>query len=168
MKTSINGGHHNILTQLLHNTSSWVGHYVNDPANREAGQLFRSPDEGEISSIEIFSELVQQPGDMELRFCAFDDTNQQWGRVLTSTRLKVNKGDNARWLGFHLDPVHLKKGQNYGFILRSDNAFIAIGERVWTSNDQHDCGKEWTGHHYGTEGNFYEHFSLAYKIDFVN
>ena len=168
MKTGNNSSQYSILSQLFHNTSSWIGHYINDTALREAGQVFQCPENAQLERIEVFSELVQQPGNVQMKIYRFDEANQQWGSLLGSASLLVKRDDTLRWVGFNIVPLSLQKGENYGFILRSDDAFVALGEAAWPTHTEHHCGKEWTGINYGDQGQFYDHFSLAYKIDLVS
>jgi len=156
---------HCIINQLFHNTSSWVGHFEHDPRTREAGQVFSLPGETDLSGIEVFTEMVSHPGRLLLELYRFDSENQEWGSLLASSERMVGREDESRWVLFPVDKVHLKKNENYGFILSSQEAFVALGEAAWPQNAKHNWGKEWTGSDHDADGHFYDHFSLAFILD---
>ncbi|MBI1342565.1 MAG: hypothetical protein GC171_06510 [Terrimonas sp.] len=165
MKTTSNGRHHSILTQLFHNRISWIGHFNNDPNIKKAGQVFACPDKAEVDRIEVFSDMVQHPGTMQMTLHRFDDKNNTWGPIIAAAERDIQLNENARWISFDIPPVSLEKNQNYGFILSSADAFVALGEAAWPNNTDHHCGQEWTADDHESGGRFYDHFSLAYKLD---
>lgn len=165
MKNSITGLPNPILTQMVHNTTSWVGHFELDPRTREAGQVFASPEETELEGIEIFTDLVHHPGRVLLELYRFDGDQREWGSLLASAEREVAHSDDSSWIQFRVDPVHLEKGKQYGFIVSSQEAFVALGEAAWPNDAAHPWGKEYTASDSDADGHFYDHFSLAYKLD---
>ncbi|MDX1956444.1 MAG: hypothetical protein SFU20_13015 [Chitinophagaceae bacterium] len=165
MEKRITGLPNPILTQMVHNTTSWVGHFEHDPRTREAGQVFSCPDETDLGGIEIFSDLVHHPGRVLLELYRFDLENQEWGPLLASSEREVGREDDSSWIQFRVDPVHLEKGSQYGFIVSSQEAFVALGEAAWPNDASHPWGKEWSASDVDADGHFYDHFSLAFKLD---
>ena len=136
---------HPILSQTENNTTLWIGHLQTDPNDHFAGQTFKCPADGQVNNIQVFSSTVQQPGDVGLTL--------------------LQKGDDARWVRFYLQPVSLKKDATYGFRLQSDNALIGIGEAASHSKRPFDFGKEWKGASNNEKGDYYSYFSLAFKVE---
>lgn len=65
--------------QLTHNTISWLGQRKSDQKKIIAGQTFIANKDGQLTQIEVFSEIVTLPGTVTLSLYAFDLVTQQWG-----------------------------------------------------------------------------------------
>lgn len=167
MEKRITGLPHPIFTQSVHNTTSWVGHFEHDPRTREAGQVFLSPDETDLNGIEVFTDLVHHPGRILLELYKFDGVLGEWGPLLATAEKEVGRSDDESWVRFGVDRVHLEQGKQYGFILSSQEAFVALGEAAWSNDSPHPWGKEWSASDLDADGHFYDHFSLAFKLDTV-
>jgi hypothetical protein len=164
-KRNIKDSHHAIITQLYKNTSSWIGHYDLYPQETEAGQVFECPADGELDAIEVYSEAVCRPGTLCLTLHQFDEKEGTWGPEIAHSEIDVRYGDEAKWLSFPVQPVHLQRKGSYGFKIGSHDAFIAVGEAAWTSAKPLVWGKEWTAGTHNLKGRYYRYFSLAFKVD---
>ena len=156
---------HPILSQTENNTTLWIGHLQTDPNDHFAGQTFKCPADGQVNNIQVFSSTVQQPGDVGLTLHEFDPPSKTWGPAIGDATMFLQKGDDARWVRFCLQPVSLKKDATYGFRLQSDNALIGIGEAASHSKRPFDFGKEWKGASNNEKGDYYSYFSLAFKVE---
>lgn len=162
MKTNRNS--RPVLTQTQNNTTLWIGHLQSDPQGRLAGQTFQCPSEGSLNNIQVFSTAVSQEGEVILTLHEFDAASKQWGAAIAESRFTVEKRDEAHWISFELEPVHLQKDKVYGFRLKSDNALIGIGEAA-SHAQQPFSGHAWNSRSEHGQGNFYRYFSLAYKVE---
>ncbi len=160
-----NRNSHPILSQTKNNTTLWVGHLKTDPNDHIAGQTFKCPSDGLVNNIQVYSSTVQQPGDVALSLHEFDPTSQTWGPAICNSSLFFEKGDDARWISFHLSPVELKKDLTYGFRLQTENALIGIGEAASHSQQPFTFGNEWQNDIGNEKGHFYSYFSLAFKVE---
>jgi len=156
---------HPIITQTKNNTTLWIGHLQTDPTDHFAGQTFKCPDEGLIDNIQVYSSTVYNPGEMQLTFHEFDDSTQTWGTSIGNSSLTLQKGDDARWIRFELQPMLLRKGITYGFRLYTNNAMIGIGEAATGTQQPFTFGHEWSGDSANMQGHFFSYFSLAFKIE---
>jgi hypothetical protein len=154
-----------ILTQTQNNTTLWIGHLHNDPTDHFAGQTFTSPSSGMLDNIQVFSSAVQTPGDVELTLHEFDTGHKTWGLSIGHSIVQVHKGDDARWIRFNLPSIHLRDGATYGFRLHTKNAMIGLGEAATGNKEPFTFGHEWHADSINQQGNFYSHFSLAFKIE---
>ena len=82
-----------VITQVENNTTVWVGHLQTDPTDHFAGQTFTCPCSGDLNNIQVYSAMVQNPGEMLLSLHAFDQESKTWGPVLASAMTEVEKND---------------------------------------------------------------------------
>lgn len=155
---------HPVISQTVNNTTLWIGHLHADPNDHLAGQTFSCPNDSLINNIQVFSAIVQQPGDLSLTLHEFDPESKNWGPSIANATLSLERGDVSKWISFTLQPVELKKNAAYGFRLRSDNGLIGIGEAASQAHRPFVFGQEWKGDSDTGKGNFYRYFSLAFKV----
>lgn len=156
-----------LITQTKNNTTLWIGHLQNDPTDHFAGQTFKCPSEGVLDNIQIFSSTVQLPGEMELTLFEFDPNTKTWGTPIAHSNLVIEKGDDAKWLTFELQPVALNKDATYGFRLQSGNALIGIGEAATGTLQPFTFGHAWSADSKDMQGHFFTYFSLAFKVELI-
>lgn len=154
-----------VISQTKNNTTLWIGHLHADPNDHFAGQVFRSPAEGPVNTIQVFSASVHQPGNMALSLHEFDPASRSWGPAIGNASHAFEKGDDGHWVSFRLDPVSLKKDAMYGFRLHADNALIGIGEAVSHAKQPFAFGYEWKANTKNEKGHYYSYFSLAFKVE---
>lgn len=153
-----------VITQVENNTTLWIGHFLNDPADHFAGQTFQCPAAGVLDNIQLFSSAVPQPGKLELTLHEFDENTRSWGPAIGQAALQVNKSDDARWLRFPMPAISLVQGNNYGFRLQTRDAMIGLGEAATGFKDPFN-GQEWKADSINRQGYYYSYFSLTYKVE---
>jgi hypothetical protein len=154
-----------VLTQTQNNTTLWIGHLQTDPTDHFAGQTFKCPSEGLLNNIQVYSSAVQLPGEMSLTLHEFDTNTKTWGPSVGNSTLLLERGDDAKWIRFELQPVPLRKDVTYGFRLQTNNALIGIGEAASGTKEPFTFGHEWSGDSKNMKGHFFTYFSLAFKIE---
>lgn len=164
MKTSTRSSHA-ILSQTQNNTTLWIGHLKTDPTDHFAGQTFTCPSEGLLNNIQVYSASVTNPGEVSLTLHEFDPVAKTWGPAIGNSRLQIKTGDEARWVRFELEPVYLKKNETYGFRLNTNDAFIGLGEAASGAKKPFAFGLAWNGDTNNQRGNFFNYFSLAFKVE---
>jgi len=167
MQTTKHNNSHPVLSQTKNNTTLWVGHLKTDPNDHFAGQTFDCPAEGLVENIQIYSSSVHEPGDLALTLHEFDSVTKTWGPAIGHATMHFDKGDDSRWISFHLAPVSLKKDAAYGFRLKTENAMIGIGEAASHSHQPFSFGQAWKGDSKNEKGHYYRYFSLAFKVEMV-
>jgi len=153
-----------VITQIENNTTLWIGHLQSDPTDHFAGQTFTCPASGDLSNIQVYSEVVHSPGHIRLSLHAFDEETKSWGSVLASAITEVDKNDEDTWIRFEMPPMPLHKRATYGFRLYADQAMIALGEGA-TAGEKPFKGQEWHADSNNQTGEFYNYFSLAFKVE---
>lgn len=153
-----------VITQAQNNTTLWVGQLYNDPTDHLAGQTFYCTTEGVLDNIQVFSEAVQKPGDLELTLHEFEEGKRNWALPIGQAALQVKKLDHAKWIQFAMPNLPLHAGKIYGFRLKAVNALIGLGEAA-TGNQQPFEGQEWHSDSMNGEGHFFSYFSLAFKVE---
>lgn len=154
-----------ILSQTQNNTTLWIGHLSNETNDHLAGQTFTCPVEGLLNNIQVFSQAVPLPGNLKLSLHEFDCTSKSWGRSIAEAGLELQKSDEARWIRFELEPVVLKQNACYGFRLHSDNACIGLGEAASSAHKPFGFGQSWIGNNHNKIGEYFNYFSLAFKVE---
>jgi len=154
-----------VLTQTQTNTTLWIGHLQTDPTDHFAGQTFKCPSEGLLDNIQVYSSAVQHPGEISLTLHEFDDSTKSWGPPIGNSTLGLQRGDDAKWIRFVLQPVTLRKNGTYGFRLQTSNALIGIGEAATGTKEPFTFGHEWSGDSKDMQGRFFTYFSLAFKVE---
>ena len=158
-------GSHSILSQTKNNTTLWIGHLENDTNDHFAGQTFVCPESGLVNNIQVFSTSVHLPGDISLTLHEFDEQNKNWGPVISTGSIHLEKGEEERWISFKLPAVQLEKNKTYGFRLQTPNAMIGLGEAASPSKHPFTFGNEWNADSKNHNGHYYSYFSLAFKIE---
>ncbi len=154
-----------ILSQTENNTTLWIGQLKSDPTDRYAGQTFTCPADGLLNNIQLYSSLVNEPGEITLTMHEFDTGIHSWGPGIGSSVLSLQKGDDSRWIRFEMEPVALRRDVTYGFRLYTSNASIGLGEAVHDSKKPFSFGQAWNGDANNIKGNFFRYFSLAFKVE---
>ena len=154
-----------LLSQTLTNTTLWIGHLSSDPNDHLGGQTFTSPSDGVLSNIQIFSQAVPQPGNLQMTLHQFDCGSLEWGPAIARAEMNVEKNDESSWLQFSLDPITLEKNSCYGFRLETQDALIGIGEAASHAHRHFPFGQSWNGDGRDLRGAFYNFFSLAFKVE---
>jgi len=164
MKTAKHSSHP-ILSQTQNNTTLWIGHLKTDNTDHFGGQTFTCPSEGLLNNIQVYSSAVTQPGEVILTLHPFDAATKTWGPAICNSKLNLERGDDARWIRFELDPVALQKGATYAFRLQATNALIGLGEAVSNAKKPFLFGLAWNGDTNNKLGRFFNYFSLAFKVE---
>ncbi len=155
------------LQQLNHNATSWLGHHKADHKEIAMGQTFIAPAEGELETIEVFSSLVTQPGQVIMTLHSFDPQQQSWGPSLGSDTVTFNETCNGKWIAFKIKGMHLAKGNSYGFRLQSHDSYVGVGEAAGSAkHPPFASGKEWkfTNKDKDNKVVAFSYFSLAFKV----
>jgi hypothetical protein len=155
-----------VITQAQNNTTVWIGHLQTDPADHFAGQTFNCPVNGELDNIQVFSAVVQRPGEILLTLHRFDAENKIWGPQIASASVQIEKNDEETWLCFKLPPMPMHREETYGFRLHTINAIIAIGEAA-AGEPNSFSGEEWHGDSKDQNGHYYHYFSLSFKVEML-
>jgi hypothetical protein len=153
------------LLQVQNNTTHWIGHLLKDPVDHFAGQTFQCPYDGLLDNIQVYSSVVQQPGQLVLTLHDFDQHTKKWGPPINSSSVLVERDSNSKWIHFALEQVLLERGRTYGFKIRAEEALVAIGEAATGINAPFVNGQEWTASSTDMEGHFFTYFSLAFKVE---
>jgi len=154
-----------VVQQVDNNTTAWLGHRTIDNENIVAGQTFTCPSEGDLDAIEIFSSLVVRAGHANMTLHAFDPSTKEWGPVLHTSSVVINKNDGEKWISFPQTGLHLNKGNTYGFQLHSDDMYIGIGEAAGSRlQPPYIGGQEWTSSNGKEPEKYYSYLSLAFKV----
>ncbi len=156
---------HPMVSQTVNNTTLWIGHSPADPTDHFAGQVFKSPLEGLINNIQVYSTAVNRPGEILMTLREFDSHKKLWGTAIGTTSRFLQLGENKRWIRFGLETVVLQKDVPYGFILQTNDALIGIGEAATATKNPFDFGYEWSGDSNNVKGHFFTYFSLAFKVE---
>jgi hypothetical protein len=153
-----------IITQVENNTTLWIGHLQSDPTDHFAGQTFTCPASGDLNNIQVYSVVVHNPGQIMLSLHEFDQETKSWGPVLANATTAIEKNDGDTWIRFEMPPMPLHKDSTYGFRLYTDHAMIALGEGTATGQQPFN-GQEWHADSNNQTGQFYNYFSLAFKVE---
>ncbi|MFZ4059356.1 MAG: hypothetical protein ACOYKE_14530, partial [Ferruginibacter sp.] len=121
---------------------------------------------GDLEAIEIFSELVADPGKVVMKLFAFNSEKHTWGPELCNSSVEFNKNLNGQWVSFKMPKMHIHKGDTYGFKIESHNSFVGMGEAVGSASEPpFQTGQEWKFSDLDHVGHSYSYFSLAFKVD---
>lgn len=153
-----------VAEQTKNNTTGWIGNLPGDNNHIVIGQTFVANAEGDLQFIEVYSNIVTDPGKVLMTVHTFDPQKQSWGPVLASTSVEFNKADAGKWLTFNIPGPHLDKGKSYGFRMETDE-LIGIGEAAGSANQPlTSTGQEWKFTGNDKRGDAYSYFSLAFKV----
>ena len=154
-----------VAVQTTNNTTSWIGHRSIDNKNVVGGQTFLASSEGDLESIEVFSSMVTNAGNVKMTLHSFDTQQNKWGPQMGSVSVQINQADSGKWMSFNIPGMHLDQGKAYGFKLESPDAFIGVGEAVGSSEKRpFNEGQEWKFTNNNQQGDAYSYFSLAFKV----
>ncbi|MEP6713316.1 MAG: hypothetical protein ABJA37_12900 [Ferruginibacter sp.] len=164
MNTNLNNSPLKLVTQqTTNNTTSWVGH--NKDRDISKGQTFIATNDGELQTIEVFSNIVFHPGKVTITVYNFDPQQKKWGTSLGCANVDFKKTDIGKWIAFNIPSLHLDKGKFYGFILESHECYMGVGEAAGSfKNPPFTEGQEWHFTNNNDKGDSFSYFSLAFKI----
>ena len=155
-----------VLEQTTNNTTSWIGNYESDKKNIKGGQTFMAPSEADLEAIKVFSSIVTIPGEVVMTVHHFDTTLKSWGPTLISSKVQFSRADSGSWKSFDTSGLHLTEGKTYGFILEGLTSCIGMGEAVGSHvKPPHANGQEWRFTNNNQQGDSFNYFSLAFKIE---
>ncbi len=144
----------------------WVGHNKNG-IDYYAGQTFKSPTSGKISTIKLFTSMVYGETEAKLSIYEFDSASHQWKNKKGEVKTFVNKNMEGNWIAFDLKDIDVKNGAEYAFKISCNNGgMLAIAESPWHTFNQYADGEEWIGSSESEKGNFYNDFDLAFEVEF--
>jgi len=154
-----------VVQQVNHNAISWIGRGRGQTKNHVSGQTFTCPTTGKLDYIQIFSDFVANTGAVDLTIHSFDAKNSNWGPALETSSVEFNTSDIGKWISFPLNGLNLNAGGVYGFKIKSDAGLIGVGEAAGSVNEL-PCigGQEWVADSDDQSGNYYNYFSLAFKV----
>ena len=156
-----------LLSQSKNNTTLWIGHLLNETIDHFGGQTFKCPADGKLDNIQVYSSVIQRPGEIVLTLHEFDDSFKNWKQAFAYSSVAVSRKDESKWLPFSLTDISLVKDNSYGFRLQSPDAMVGIGELVRSSYEPCSFGQEWNADSNNMDGVFFTWFSLAFKIEMV-
>lgn len=166
MNTHPNVPLRSVSEQITNNTTSWVGHAKGHPDDIIKGQTFISSTEGDLEAIEVFSNIVTDPGKVIMTVYKYDPQQKQWGSALGTSSIQFNKTDTDKWMSFPIAGLHLDKGQSYGFRLESHDSLIGVGEAAGSSNNPvFGSGQEWRFTSNNSKGDSFSYLTLAFKVE---
>jgi hypothetical protein len=154
-----------VAEQTQNNTTGWIGHIPGDNKHIVRGQTFISNAEGDLEAIEVYSNMVKDPGKVVMTVHNFDPQQKSWGPALASSSVEFKKADAEKWMTFHIPGLHLHKGNSYGFRIETNESLIGIGEAVRSANQPPLTGQEWKFTGNNQKGDAYSYISLAFKVD---
>ncbi|MEO6405128.1 MAG: hypothetical protein ABIY51_15535 [Ferruginibacter sp.] len=153
------------VEQRITNATSWIGTYPGLSNNIAKGQTFLAPAEADVETIEIYSSLVTDPGEVVLTLHSFDPENKSWGPSIGSSSVQFTSTDAGRWVAFNLPRLRLAKGKSYGFKLQSSDSFIGVGEAAGSHQQPpFSSGQEWKFSGNNSNADSFSYFSLAFKV----
>lgn len=152
------------IEQVTNNATSWLGHHPKDNKDIARGQTFVAHTEGDVSAIEIYTNIVTRPGQVMLTIHNYDPQKKSWGPALGSSALDMNQSHAGKWVAFDIPATHLSKGSSYGFRLESHDSFIGVGEAAGSATQPQFEGQEWRFTNDNQKADSYSYFSLAFKV----
>ena len=149
---------------LQSSACSWIGHMNTGHIDHSAGQIFQCLDEARLECIDVYSTTVAHPGKVVLTLHKFDKDRKQWGPVITTAEVNVDKEDANAWVHFDIPAVPVHKDDVYGFRLQSKEALVGLSELVLTEANPEVYNAEWHLDSKQQEDLYYNYLSLAYKV----
>mgnify|MGYP000945245909 CR=1 FL=1 len=157
---------HSSVEQVTNNATSWLGHHPRENKDIGRGQTFVAHTEGDVESIEVYTNIVSRPGNVVMTIHSFDPQQKSWGPTLGSANVDFNQSDNGKWKAFNIPSLHLNKGESYGFRLESQDSYIGVGEAAGSAKQPpFSAGQEWHFTPGNSKADAYSYFSLAFKVD---
>ncbi len=165
MNTPTRSNHSQEATrQTTNNTTGWIGHLPGHKEHISRGQTFMVDADGDLQTVEVFSNMVKDNGHVVMTVHNFDPNQKSWGPALGSARVEFKKTDSGKWIEFNIPALHLDKGKSYGFRLDSEDACIGVGEAAGSSkHPPFKTGQEWKFTN-NNKGDSFSYFSLAFKL----
>ena len=154
------------VQQLTNNATCWLGHRQADHKEISMGQTFVATTGGNLETIEVFSSIVANPGQVVMTVHSFDPQNENWGPSLSSATVIFNEQCNEKWVTFNMPGLQLVKGNSYGFKLESHDSYIGVGDAVGSAkHPPFASGKQFKFYSNNIKADTYSYFSLAFKIE---
>lgn len=155
-----------VVQQVKNNSTSWVGHRQGETKDRVTGQTFLCPAEGLLDCIEVISNHVTKKGTIDMTIHEFEPEGKIWGPAIANSKVEFTADTTGKWIAFPLLGLQLHKGKVYAFRLKSDDAFIGIGEAASSAHNKTDVnGQEWVAVSGNTQGKYFSYLSLAFKVE---
>lgn len=153
------------VEQVTNNATSWIGQHPREKKEISRGQTFVAHTEGNVETIEVYTNIVTTPGNVMMTIHSFDHEKNSWGPALETSNLEINKSDSGKWVSFNIPSLHLNKGESYGFRLESQESFIGVGEAAGSAKQPpFSSGQEWHFSKQDQKADAFTYFSLAFKI----
>ena len=153
------------VEQVTNNATSWIGQHPREKKENGRGQTFVAHTEGDVESIEVYTNIVSTPGNVMMTIHSFDHEQNSWGPALGSSNVEFNKSDSGKWVSFNIPSLHVNKGATYGFRLESQDSYIGVGEAAGSAkHPPFSSGQEWHFNKNDQKGDAFTYFSLAFKI----
>ncbi len=154
-----------IVEQTTNNATGWIGHHPSEDNETTIGQTFVASKDADVNSVEIYSNIVTQPGNVMMTIHSFDTQKDSWGPALETSSVDIKKTDSGKWIAFQIPTLHLDKGKSYGFLLESHDTYIGIGEAAGSAkHPPFISGQEWQFTDKNKIRHSYSYFSLAFKV----
>jgi hypothetical protein len=154
-----------MVEQITNNATGWIGHHPREDEEITRGQTFVATTEAEVNSIEVYSNIVTQPGNIMMTIHSFDEQKNSWGPVLETSSVDIKKTDSGKWIAFQIPALQLDKGKSYGFLLESHDTYIGIGEAAGSAkHPPFLSGQEWQFTDKNQTRHCFSYFSLAFKV----
>lgn len=153
-----------VLSQTENNITLWIGHLPAETTEHFGGQTFSCPSDGILQNIQLYSAAVTTPGELALTLHEFDPATKNWGPTISESRIKMDITDSSRWVRFDLGPASLSRNKFYGFRLFSTDAMVGLGEAASEASHPFAFGQAWNADTNNQKGNFFNYFSLAFKL----
>lgn len=154
-----------VVEQTVNNSTSWIGHSINNPVDISKGQTFEATSEGNLDDVQIFSNIVTAPGDVVMTLHSFDPQENVWSNPIASSTVPMKTTDTGRWMSFPLAGMHLQKGRSYGFRISSSHSLVGLGEAVCSAkNPPVIKGQEWQFTNGDSRGQSFSYFTLTYRL----
>jgi hypothetical protein len=143
----------------------WVGHCKNGIVYY-AGQTFKSPAEGILKRIKLFSSVVYGSTTATLSVYDFDETTYSWKSKKAEASRSINKAEENQWITFEIPNFEIKNDEVFGFKIACSGAgMLAIAECPWNTPNPYAHGVEWIGSSIAKDGSFYKDFDLAFEAE---
>lgn len=142
----------------------WVGTCKNG-AEYYAGQSFKVPQTGTLTTIKLFSSVVHGDTEARLQVYDFDYTNYSWLEKKAEAVKQVTKSMENGWLSFDLADTFVLKEQTLGFKLSCTGGMLAIAECSWSEPDPYREGVEWVASSHYPSGRFQKDFAFAFEAE---
>lgn len=141
----------------------WVGDCKKNGVQYYAGQTFRTPANGFLKSIKLFTPVVYSTANATLSIYEFDNVKYEWKEKKGEASKHITLAMESQWIEFSLSNLKVDENVHYGFKLTCDEGMFAIAECPWNVTNPYAEGVEWVGTSCLLEGNFHKDFDLAFE-----